>query len=159
MLMEKMRLSHLKKYSQAKRPDVEFVAEQWPALLKINAGSEIQSLANSKPDAIYNVTFGGDLAKFVREGNLRGFFKNVFVVSLLTGEPEYLDPLKMRRRKDGWSPVIPGMTLKLRLHDKFLAAYQKKFNTHPRTGSVVGYNVMMTVAHLLKNPVQPTPTK
>ena len=71
-----------KKILKGKRPDVEFVPEQWPALLKINAGSEIQSLANSKPEAIYNVTFGGDLAKFVREGNLRGIFKDVFVVCI-----------------------------------------------------------------------------
>ncbi len=83
-----------KKILKAKRPDVVFVTEQWPALFKINAGAEIQALANAKPDAIYNVTFGGDLAKFVREGELRGFFKDRFIVSLLTGEPEYLDPLK-----------------------------------------------------------------
>jgi branched-chain amino acid transport system substrate-binding protein len=31
-----------------------------------------------------------------------------------------------------------------------VAAYQKKFNDYPRTGSVVGYNVMYSVYHLLK---------
>ena len=139
-----------KKILKAKRPDVEFVAEQWPALLKINAGSEIQSLANSKPDAIYNVTFGGDLAKFVREGKLRGFFKDVFVVSLLTGEPEYLDPLKSEA-PEGWLVTgYPWYDIKTPAHNKFLVAYQKRFNTYPRTGSVVGYNVMMSVAHLLQ---------
>ena len=46
------------------------------------------------PDAIFNVLFGADLAKFVREGNTRGLFKDRAVVSLLTGEPEYIDPLK-----------------------------------------------------------------
>ena len=139
-----------KKILKAKRPDVEFVAEQWPALLKINAGSEIQSLANSKPEAIYNVTFGGDLSKFVREGNLRGLFKDVFVVSLLTGEPEYLDPLK-KEAPEGWLVTgYPWYDIKTPAHDKFLAAYQNKFDASPRNGSVVGYNVMMTVAHMLK---------
>jgi len=139
-----------KKILKAKRPDVEFVAEQWPALLKINAGSEIQSLANSKPEAIYNVTFGGDLSKFVREGNLRGIFKDVFVVSLLTGEPEYLDPLK-KEAPEGWLVTgYPWYDIKTPAHDKFLTAYQNKFDTSPRNGSVVGYNVMMTVAHMLK---------
>ncbi len=38
-----------KKVLKEKRPDVEFVAEQWPALFKINAGAEIQALANAKP--------------------------------------------------------------------------------------------------------------
>ena len=139
-----------KKVLKALRPDVEFVAEQWPALFKINAGSEIQALAGAKPEAVYNVTFGGDLAKFVREGTLRGFFKNVFMVSLLTGEPEYLDPLK-GEAPAGWLVTgYPWYDIKTAAHDKFLAAYRKKFNDYPRTGSIVGYNTMMAVAAMLK---------
>lgn len=139
-----------KKLLKARRPDVEFVAEQWPALFKINAGSEIQALKNAGPEAIYNVTFGGDLAKFVREGSLRGFFKDIYVVSLLTGEPEYLDPLK-NEAPEGWLVTgYPWYDIKTEAHTKFLEAYQKKFNDYPRTGSVVGYNTMMAVAHLLK---------
>jgi len=139
-----------KKVLKAKRPDVEFVAEQWPALFKINAGAEIQALADAKPEAIYNVTFGGDLAKFVREGKLRGFFDNVYVVSLLTGEPEYLDPLK-GEAPEGWLVTgYPWYDIKDPVHVKFVEAYQKKFNDYPRTGSIVGYNTMMTVYHMLK---------
>ena len=79
---------------KAAKPDVEFVASQWPALFKIDAGAEVQALEAAKPDAIFNVTFGSDLAKFVREGETRGLFSGKLVVGLLTGEPEYLDPLK-----------------------------------------------------------------
>src|SRR3546814_14573796 len=50
-------------------PDVEFVGEQWPALGKIDAAAEVQALEALRPDGIYNVTFGGDLARFVREGD------------------------------------------------------------------------------------------
>ena len=139
-----------KKVLKAKRPDVEFVAEQWPALFKINAGAEIQALADAKPDAIYNVTFGGDLAKFVREGKLRGIFKDMFVVSLLTGEPEYIDPLK-GEAPEGWLVTgYPWDDIKEPAHVKFVEAYQKKFNDYPRTGSIVGYNTMMSVYHMLK---------
>jgi branched-chain amino acid transport system substrate-binding protein len=135
---------------KAKRPDVEFVAEQWPALFKINAGAEIQALSDAQPEAVYNVTFGSDLAKFVREGKLRGFFKNVFMVSLLSGEPEYLDPLK-DEAPEGWLVTgYPWYDIKTPAHTKFVEAYQKKFNDYPRTGSVVGYNVMYTVYYLLK---------
>ena len=63
-------------------------------MAKIDAGAVAQAIDDAKPDAIFNVLFGGDLAKFVREGNTRGVFKNRTVVSLLSGEPEYLDPLK-----------------------------------------------------------------
>ena len=132
------------------RPDVEFVAEQWPALFKINAGSEIQALTAAGPEAIFNVTFGGDLAKFVREGKLRGFFKDVFVVSLLTGEPEYIDPLK-GEAPEGWLVTgYPWYDIKTEAHEKFMTAYRKKFNDYPRTGSIVGYNTMMAVAEMLR---------
>ena len=143
-------VASFKKVLKAKRPDVEFVAEQWPALFKINAGAEIQALADAKPQAVYNVTFGSDLAKFVREGKLRGFFKNTFMVSLLSGEPEYLDPLK-GEAPEGWLVTgYPWYDIKTPAHTKFVQAYQKKFNDYPRTGSVVGYNTMYTVYHLLK---------
>ena len=58
------------------RPDVEFVEAQWPALFKLDAGATVQALERSKPDAIFNVTFSIDLSKFVREGQLRGLFKD-----------------------------------------------------------------------------------
>jgi branched-chain amino acid transport system substrate-binding protein len=113
-------VASFKKVLKAKRPDVEFVAEQWPALFKINAGAEIQALADAKPEAVYNVTFGGDLAKFVREGKLRGFFKNVFMVSLLSGEPEYLDPLK-GEAPEGWLVTgYPWYDIKTPAHTKFV---------------------------------------
>ncbi len=73
------------------KPEVEFVDEQWPALFKIDAGVTVRALESSKPDGIYNVTFGPDLGAFVREGSVRGLFEGRVVTSLLTGEPEYLD--------------------------------------------------------------------
>jgi branched-chain amino acid transport system substrate-binding protein len=94
-----------KEVLQARRPDVEFVEEQWPALFKIDAGATVQALARAEPDAIFNVTFSIDLAKFVREGQLRGLFADREVASLLTGEPEYLDPLK-DEAPEGW--IVTG---------------------------------------------------
>jgi len=135
---------------KAKRPDVEFVAEQWPALFKIKAGVEIQALAAARPQAIYNVTFGGDLAKFVREGQLRNFFQDKLVVSQLTGEPEYMDPLKGETPKNWIVTGYPWEQINTPEHNKFLKAYQTKFNDYPRLGSVVGYSSMMAVANMLK---------
>lgn len=90
---------------KAAQPDVEFVAEQAPPLGKVDSGSVVQALADAKPDAIFNVLFGADLSKFVCEGNTRGLFQGREVVSLLTGEPEYLDPLK-DETPNGW--VVTG---------------------------------------------------
>ncbi len=139
-----------KKVLLSKRPDIQFVAEQWPALSQINAGAEIQALSEAKPEAVYNVTFAGDLAKFVREGKLRGFFKNIYVASLLTGEPEYLDPLK-NEAPEGWLVTgYPWYDIERPQHLRFVKNYKEKFNDYPRMGSLVGYNVMMAVAKMLQ---------
>jgi branched-chain amino acid transport system substrate-binding protein len=139
-----------KKVLKAKRPDVEFVTEQWPGLFKINAGAEVQALESAKPDAIYNVTFGGDLAKFAREGSLRGLFDNRLVLGLLSGEPEYLDPLK-GDAPDGWVVTgYPWYGIDKPSHQAFVAAYDAKFKDYPRVGSLVGYNTMLSIAAALK---------
>ncbi len=131
---------------KAAQPDVEFVAEQAPPLGKLDAGSVVQAIADAKPDAIFNVLFGADLAKFVREGNTRGLFKGVEVVSLLTGEPEYLDPLK-DETPNGWLVTgYPWYGIKTPEHDAFLKAYQARFKDYPRLGSIVGYSAIMSLA-------------
>jgi branched-chain amino acid transport system substrate-binding protein len=128
------------------QPDVEFVVEQAPALGRIDAGAVAQAIADAKPDAIFNATFGADLSKFVREGQTRGLFKDKLVVSLLTGEPEYLDPLREEAPEGWWVTGYPWYSIKSTEHDKFVVAYQKRWKEYPRAGSVVGYATMMSVA-------------
>ena len=131
---------------KAKQPDIEFVAEQAPALGKIDAGSVVQALADAKPDAIFNVLFATDLGKFVREGNTRGLFKGREVVGLLTAEPEYLDPLK-KEAPVGWTVTgYPWYSINTPEHAAFLKAYQAKFNDYPRLGTIVGYNAIQSIA-------------
>ncbi len=135
---------------KAAQPDVEFVAEQAPPLGKLDAGSVVQALADSKPDAIFNVLFGADLSKFVREGNTRGLFQGREVVSVLTGEPEYLDPLK-EEAPNGWIVTgYPWNGIQTAEHKAFLAAYQGKFKDYPRLGSVVGYSAVKSIVAGLK---------
>ena len=139
-----------KKLLKAAQPDVEFVAEQAPPLGKVDAGSVVQALADAKPDAIFNVLFGADLAKFVREGNTRGLFKGIEVASLLTGEPEYLDPLK-DEAPEGWVVTgYPWYAIKTPEHEAFRAAYEAKFKEYPRLGSVVGYSSIKSIAEGVK---------
>jgi len=131
---------------KAAQPDVEFVAEQAPPLGKVDAGAVAQALADAKPDAIFNVLFGADLSKFVREGNTRGLFKDRSVVSVLTGEPEYLDPLK-DETPNGWIVTgYPWYGIQTPEHKAFFLAYHAKYNDYPRLGSVVGYSMIKSVA-------------
>jgi len=138
-----------KKLLSAKRPDIQWVAEQWPTQGKIEAGPVIQAVAAAEPEAILNVTFGPDLVKLVREGNTRGLWKGRSVVSFLTGEPEYLDPLK-EETPDGWIVTgYPWNNTGMASHEPFLKAYQAKFNDYPRLGSIVGYETMKAAAAIL----------
>lgn len=139
-----------KQLLKAAQPDVEFVAEQAPPLGKVDAGSVVQALADAKPDAVFNVLFGADLSKFVREGNTRGLFEGRSVVSLLTGEPEYLDPLK-DEAPNGWIVTgYPWYGIQTPEHKAFLSAYQAKFNDYPRLGSIVGYSAIKSLAEGIK---------
>lgn len=131
------------------QPDAEFVAEQWPALFKIDAGAEVQALERAKPDAIYNVTFGPDLAKLVREGGDRGLFQNRTVLGLLSGEPEYLDPLGAEA-PEGWIVTgYPWYAITDGPGKTFVDAYQARWNDYPRLGSIVGYMTAQSIAAVL----------
>lgn len=143
-------VASFKELLKAKRPDVEFVGEQWPALGKLDAGTTLQAVMQSKPDAIFNVTFGADLAKLVREGNQRNVFPKTPVVSMLSGEPEYLEVLKDETPR-GWIVTgYPWDQIDTKEHASFAANYYKKFNEHPKVGSVVGYATMQAIFAAIK---------
>ena len=145
----KSAVAAFKEILSAKRPDIQWVAEQWPALFKIDAGPTVQALAQAKTEAIFNVTFGSDLTKFVREGKLRGLFDGREVVSVLSGEPEWIDSLKDEAPK-GWIVTgYPWYAIQTPAHTAFKDAYRAKFNDYPRLGSVVGYATIKAVAAAL----------
>jgi branched-chain amino acid transport system substrate-binding protein len=137
---------NFKDFIKKAQPDVEIVTEQATPPGKIDAGAVAQAIDDAKPDAILSLEFGTDLLKLVREGNTRGIFKNRFVVNLLAGEPEYLDPMK-DDAPTGWVVTgYPWDKIDTPALKAFLAAYQKKYNDYPRLGSVVGYLTMRSIA-------------
>jgi branched-chain amino acid transport system substrate-binding protein len=128
---------------------LEFVEQAVP-LGKIEAGPVVQALLDAKPDAIFSSLFGPDLARFVREGQLRGLFKDRPVFNLLGGEPEYLDPLKDEAPVGWYVTGYPWYAIETPEHKRFLSAYQAKFNDYPRLGSVVGYTTIVAAAAAIR---------
>ncbi len=135
---------------KAAQPDVEFVADQATPLGKIDAGPVAQALADAKPDAIFNALFATDLGRFVREGNTRGLFEGREVVSLLTGEPEYLDPLGDEAPVNWLVTGYPWYAITTKDNTQFVEAYRKRYNEPPRLGSVVGYSSMRSIAAAIR---------
>jgi branched-chain amino acid transport system substrate-binding protein len=131
-------------------PGAEIVAEQYPALGKIEAGATVSALERVKPDGVFNVLFGPDLTQFVREGNTRGLFEGATVLSLLTGEPEWLLPLK-DEVPEGWTVTgYPWDEIKDPKHKTFVDAYRAKYNDTPRLGSLLGYMVV----HMIRDTIE-----
>ncbi len=128
---------------------IEFVEIAVP-LGKIDGGPVVQALLEAKPDAIFSSLFAGDLAKFVREGELRGLFRDRPVFNLLAGEPEYLDPLKDEAPMGWYVTGYPWSGITTPEHKRFLDAYQAKFKDYPRQGSVVGYSAVMSVVAAIR---------
>jgi len=82
----------------------------------------------------------------VREGNTRGLFQGREVVSVLTGEPEYLDPLK-DDSPNGWIVTATrGTACRRRSTARSSSHNHKKYNDYPRLGSVVGYSAIKSIA-------------
>lgn len=134
----------------AERPDIEWVAEQWPPVGKLDAGPVVQALRSARPQAIFNATFGPDLARFIREGTTRGFFGDVEVVSIMTGQPEFLDPLG-GDAPEGWIVTgYPWYAIETPEHTAFLEAYRARYDDSPRAGSVSGYSTMKTIAAAIR---------
>ncbi|WP_246503921.1 ABC transporter substrate-binding protein [Plastoroseomonas arctica] len=141
------------------KPDVTFVGEQFPALGRIDAGATVQALASTTPDAIFNVTFGADLTNFVRQGNTRGLFERRRIVSMLTGEPEYLLPLGDEAPENWIVTGYPWEDLNTPGHTAFRDAYRARFNEAPRLGSVVAFDTVSAIAAMLRKTGADTETE
>lgn len=142
--------ANFKRLLPAAIPGAEVVGEQFPALGRVDAGATVGALGALRPDGIFNVLFGPDLTAFVREGNTRGLFERRTVVSLLTGEPEYMIPLG-EETPEGW--IVTGYPWDQMdsppSHKPFIEAYRARFNDTPRLGSVLGYVTVQIIANLL----------
>lgn len=143
-------VASFKAFMHSFQSDIEYVSEQAVPLGKVDAGAVVQALIEAKPDAIFNVLFAADLTRFVREGNTRGLFENRSVVSLLSGEPEYLEALGADT-PTGWIVTgYPWYAIDTPENNDFVQAYRKRYDETPKVGSVVGYVALMSIAQGLK---------
>lgn len=76
---------------KTQRPDVEVVAELFPAFGAADFSAEVSRLLALKPDVILSTSWGGDLDTFVRQAKQRGLFdQSKFVLALAESSLERL---------------------------------------------------------------------
>ncbi|MEX2221467.1 MAG: ABC transporter substrate-binding protein [Candidatus Rokuibacteriota bacterium] len=132
------------------KPEVQVVGEHWPTLGKIEPGPLVTAILNQHPDALYVSLFGSDWLAFVREAGKRGLFQRMFVVGILLGEPEYIDPLKLEAPEGMLVTGYPWYDVKTAGHPEWVARYIKRGDKTPVLGSLIGYVTYLSVAEAIK---------
>ena len=137
----------------------EWVAEQWPPLLKMDAGATVAAIERANPDIILAPLAETDLFKFVREGGKRGLFKNRVVISPMAGFPEYLDVLKSETPQ-GWIVTgFPAEDIRDFGFVRFREAYQAATGELPQACSLLGYQAVYAIAAALEKAKSDDPAK
>ncbi|HSL49776.1 MAG TPA: ABC transporter substrate-binding protein, partial [Candidatus Deferrimicrobiaceae bacterium] len=132
------------------KPDVQIVGEHWPTLGKIEPGPMVTAILNQNPDALYVSLFGSDWLAFVREAQKRGLFQKTFVVGILLGEPEYIDPLGVEAPEGMLVTGYPWYDIQQPAHKEFVARFTKKTDKNPVLGSLVGYVTYLSIFEAIK---------
>ncbi len=130
----------------ARRPDVRFVAEQWPRTAQSDTAAVTGALAQATPDAIFCALTGHDLEAFVRQGNGAGLFDKRLVVAMLAGEPEYLTALG-DQTPVGW--LVTGYPWSLSdepENKQFALDYTQRYNEPPTMGAALGVAMVNAIA-------------
>ena len=63
-------VEHLKKYY----PKAEIIGQAWPKLGEPDFTPHITAIMGAKPDAVFNDLYSGDIANFIKQGNMYGLF-------------------------------------------------------------------------------------
>ncbi len=128
------------------RSDVRFVGEQWPTPGQMDGNAVVAALGQPAPDAVFNALTGPDLVALVQSGSTSGLFNNRAVVSMLTGDPEFLAPLGGNVPVGWFVTGYPWNVSDDPYNKQFVLNYQDRFHATPTTGSVIGVAMVNAIA-------------
>ena len=135
---------------QELKPDVRVVGEHWPALGKVEPGEYVTALLSQQPEALFVSLFGSDWLAFAREAGKRGLFQKMFVVGMLLGEPEYMDPLQLEMPEGMLVTGYPWYDIQTPAHQAFVARFTKRTGRNPVMGALVGYVTFQAVFEAIR---------
>ncbi|MBI4012858.1 MAG: ABC transporter substrate-binding protein [Candidatus Rokubacteria bacterium] len=142
------------------KPGVTEVSSSFP---KLGAGQyvdHINKLIAAGPDALFTSLFGGDWIAFVKQATPFGLFsgdRKKFIVGILLGEPEYIDPLGKDAPEGMLVTGYPWYGIDGPTHKAFVERYGKfvsqkypNLAKYPYQGSLVGYITMTSMAEAIR---------
>ncbi|WP_232464747.1 ABC transporter substrate-binding protein [Bordetella genomosp. 8] len=138
----------------------EFVDEiVVPATGKFDAMAAVAALSAARPEAIFNLLTGEQLAALVRAGTAAHLFDGMGVVAPFMGDPENLDLLDETLGAaipDGW--IITGYprdAIDTPEGQAFAQAYRDRFGAAPGMAAVLGYSALRSISEALKRAGSP----
>jgi branched-chain amino acid transport system substrate-binding protein len=127
----------------------EFVDQAVPQG-KFDAMATVTALKAARPEAIFNMLTGANLAGLVHAGLAAHLFDGLPVVSLFTGDPENLAVLDAGV-PDGWIVTgYPPEAVDTPASRAFVQAYQARYAETPGTAAVLGYAALQSIAQGLR---------
>ena len=142
------------------KPEVSEVSSSFP---KLGAGQyvdQINKLIASGPDAVFTSLFGGDWIAFVKQAAPFGLFTGdarKFLVGILLGEPEYIDPLGRDAPQGMLVTGYPWYAIDTPAHKGFVERYGRfvaqkypSLARYPQQGSLVGYVTLIAMTEAIR---------
>jgi branched-chain amino acid transport system substrate-binding protein len=142
------------------KPGVAEVSSSFP---KLGAGQyvdHVNKLVAASPDAMFTSLFGGDWIAFVKQAAPFGLFageRRKFVVGILLGEPEYIDPLGKDAPEGMLVTGYPWYAIDGAAHQAFVERYARfvaqrhpALARYPYQGSLVGYITMVSMVEAIR---------
>ncbi len=129
------------------RPDIEVVGEAWPESLEHDYGAYIEAILRARPDAVYNLLYGGDLVAFTRQARATGLYERFTFLNATGGDVGVLEELG----GDMPEGVLCGARYYFQYPDtetnrRFVERYRARFGSWPTPWAEMSYNGVRFVA-------------
>ncbi|OZI23442.1 hypothetical protein CAL26_08305 [Bordetella genomosp. 9] len=132
----------------------EFVDEIAVPAGKFDAVAAAAALSAARPEAIFNLLTGEQLAALLRAGTAAHLFDGVGVVAPFMGDPEnlgLLDETLGAAIPDGWITTgYPRDAIDTPENQAFVQAYRDRFGEAPGMAAVLGYTALRSISEALK---------
>jgi len=129
------------------RQDVEIVGEAWPEFLEHDYAAYIEGILRARPDAVYNLLYGGDLVAFTRQARGKALFERVTFLNATGGDVGVLEELG----GDMPEGVLCGARYYFQHPDtdanrRFVEQYRTRFGSWPSPWAEMSYNGVRFIA-------------